>query len=90
MRTIGDDFGQRRPRQQAALWPGMHLSRRVVIGVEQVVVLVTEAPIARVERLENEAFEKPRDVCEVPLGRADVGHGLHDGVLGLERVAEIE
>ena len=47
-----------------------------------------EAPVAGREGFEHEALEEPGHVREMPLGRADVGHRLHDRVLGRERLDE--
>ena len=78
---VGCDFGQRRPRQQSALRPRVHVADGDVVGVEQVVVLLVETPVGGIEVLKHEALEKPGDVREMPLCRADVRHALDDTVL---------
>ena len=62
----------------------MHLADGDVVGVEQVVIVLIEARVVRQVRLENETFEKPRDMREVPLRRADIGHRLYNRVFRLQ------
>ncbi len=88
VRTVGEDFIERRAREQAALRPRMHVADRVIIRVEQVIEASVETAVSRIEGLEDEALEKPGNVREVPLGRRDIGHRLHNRVLGLERADE--
>ena len=46
--------------------------------------------IAAQQRLEQELFEEPAGVRQMPLGRARVRHALHDVVLRLQRLADLE
>jgi hypothetical protein len=74
-----ENLRERWPRNLAALRSWMHFPDRVVIGVEQVVVLIIEARYTT--GLEHKALEEPGDVGEVPFGRADIRHRLDDGIL---------
>src|SRR5262245_42935276 len=71
----------------------MHIARSIVIGIEKVSVLWNLCPISRDEFFQDKSFEKPRGMSEMPFGRADVRHGLHDAILGFEtntkRVCEV-
>ena len=62
----------------------MHIAGRVVIGVEEIVVLLVEARVVLEIGLEHEAFEEPGDVGHMPFRRADVRHRLHDRVFRLQ------
>ncbi len=84
MMSIVEDLEQGRPGQQAALRPRVHVTGRVVIGVEEKVVLLIEAPVSGKMRLQHEALEEPGDMRQVPLRRAHIRHGLHDAVFRLE------
>ena len=68
--------------------PRVHLAGREVVGIEQVVVAIVDGGVIAAVLAQDELFEEPGDVGEVPLGRTDVGHGLHDGVLRRERLAK--
>ena len=85
---VGDDRFQRRSGQQPPSRPRMHLPGRVVIRVEDEMKVFVEDRVTVVEGLQDKSLEEPADVCEVPLGRTDVGHRLHDRVLGSQRIAE--
>ena len=62
----------------------MHIARSIVIGIEKVSVLWNFCPISPDEFFQDKSFEKPRGMREMPFGRADVRHGLHDAILGFE------
>ena len=55
--AIVDNLVECRPRQQSATRPGMHLAGRIVIRVEQEIVIVVQATIVFGVLLENESFE---------------------------------
>ena len=84
---IFDDFSYRRPRQETTSWPSVHLASRVVIRVEEVVVLLVKRFVVFRVRQEHETFEEPRHVREVPLGRAYVGHTLDHMILDSQVLA---
>jgi hypothetical protein len=77
----------RRTRQQAALRPRVHEPNSLVVGVEQVFVVGIKRLVAAQRRLQQELFEEPARVREVPFEGARVRHALHDVVFALERRA---
>ena len=72
--TVFENVCEARARQQTAPWSGMHLPGRVVIRVEQEVILIVEPLVSRSMCLEYETLEKPSDMSEVSLCWADIGH----------------
>src|SRR5215475_15292926 len=62
----------------------MHIARSIVIGIKKVSVLWNFCPVSPDEFFQDKSFEKPRGMREMPFGRADVRHGLHDAILGFE------
>ena len=80
--------GQRRPRDEAALRARVLRADALVVAVEEDAKGRIERHEAGLEALEQEGLEEPRDVREVPLGRARVGHRLDLAVLGRERRGE--
>ena len=89
MAAVGVDLAYRRPRQQPAFGTWVALADGLVIRVEEVVETRVEFAVAGVERFEQKGLEEPGSVGQMPLGRADVGHRLHDVVLDLERTADL-
>ena len=83
--TSSSEGRESRPRCGAR----MLVADGVVVGVEQHRTRV-EGRVAGSVRREHERLEEPRRVREVPLGRARVGHRLHDAVLGRQRRRERE
>ena len=71
----------------------MHVTGRVVVRIEEISVLRNFWAISRNKLFQDKCLEKPRRVSEVPLGRADVGHRLHDAIFWFEtrtqRIGEI-
>ena len=65
MPPIGEHLGQRRPRQQPPPVARELLAHRVVVRVEQHLVVLVERPIRRIA-LEQKRFEKPTRVGQVP------------------------
>ncbi len=86
--AICEDLTVVRALDLPALGPRVHVARRVVVGIEQVVILVVE-PL-HPAGLENEALEEPGDVRQVPLGRADIGHGLQARMLRAQLAHDVE
>src|SRR5262245_20684887 len=68
----------------------MHRPDGLVIRVEKVVIALVEQRVVRHVRLQDERFEKPRGVREMPFRWTDVRHALHDIVLGLQGFADRE
>jgi hypothetical protein len=64
-------------------WPD-----RVVVRIEKLFITSIERPIAGQKRLQKKGFEEPRDVREVPLGRARIDDALDLVVVGLEGHAQ--
>lgn len=62
----------------------MPLSNRVVVRIEQIREIGVEYLVTGAKWLQYKRFEEPGRVCQMPLGRADVGHGLNDKIFGLE------
>ena len=62
----------------------MHMPDCVVVRIKQVVVGLVEARVGSREWFEHKVLEKPGDMCEMPLRRADVGHCLHHRIFGLQ------
>ena len=81
MGAIGGNVGRRGARQHAALRPRMPVADGVVIGIEQVGVVLVEDLVSRGMGAEHEGLEKPGNMRAVPLRRAGVGHRLDDLVL---------
>ncbi len=77
----GDVLGVR-PRDQPALRTRVARTGGDVIGVEQERKALVEDLVRRIVRQQQELLEKPGDMRAMPLGRAGVGHRLHDLVLG--------
>src|SRR5690606_24860434 len=65
-----------------------HRAHGVVVGVEQMAEGFVPEPVAWREGVQDELFEEPGRVREMPFRRARVGHRLHDVVLDRERLAE--
>ena len=88
MRAIRQNALDRRSRENAA--PGARLARPLafVIGIEAVVEGFIEHPVAGQVLGENEGLEEPRDVREVPFGRARILRRLDGHVLGRQRVRQ--
>src|SRR6185436_6166685 len=76
---------QRRARQQAAIGSRMLVANRVVVGIEKHPISWVEMPVTANEALENERFEKPRCVGQMPLDGTCVWHRLECAVLGRQR-----
>ena len=56
----------------------MHIASSVVIRIKKVSVLRNFGVIPWNELFQDKRLEKPGGMCEVPLGRADIGHRLDD------------
>ena len=52
----------------------MHTTNAVVVGVEEKIEAGAELDVIGRVRLEDEGFEEPSGVGEMPFGRADIGH----------------
>ena len=62
----------------------MHVASSVIIGIEEVSVLWNFCAISRDEFFQDKRFEKPSGMREVPFGRTNVRHGLHDAIFRFE------
>jgi hypothetical protein len=78
----------RRARERVPLVARVKRPYRVVVRIENMLVARVQWTVLRQERLQQERFEKPRDVREVPLWRARVDDALDLVVVGLERRTE--
>ena len=86
--AVAPDLADGRPREQPSAVAGDPLADRVVIRVEQEVVLGEARPIIGQGGREDEGLEEPGGVGQMPLDRAGVGHRLDDEILGLERLGQ--
>ena len=82
MRAVGHHVLKRRTGQHAASGARVALSHGVIIGVEHVLKVSVEFFIAAKMRLQDEAFEEPGDVRQMPFCRARIVHRLH-GCVGI-------
>ncbi len=83
------DVGDGRAGEDAALDAGVILAGEVVVGVEKVGVHGVEALVVGQRFGQDKVLEEPACVRQMPLRRADVGDGLDDVILGLQRLAEL-
>jgi len=90
VRAIAFHRFQRRPRDEAALRPRMLLADALVVAVEEHAKAGIEGTEPALVAFEHEGLEEPRDMCEVPLGGARVGHRLHLAVFGRQRGDELQ
>jgi hypothetical protein len=79
------DLVATRPREQPA--PGARVTRsgRHVVRIEKIREAVVERAIAGETREQEKLLEEPGGMRPVPLGRARIGHRLHQLVLGAQR-----
>src|SRR6516165_3578614 len=82
MVAIGADDIDCWARQQATLRSRMTRTNGFVVGVEQIGESRVEDPVAWIERGQDERFEKPGRVRQMPFRRADIRHRLDSLVLG--------
>ena len=66
----------------------MHVAGGVVVGVKEVGVLRHLRLVTGQENFQDEGLKKPAGMREMPFGRADVGHRLHDEIFRLQRFAK--
>src|SRR5713101_72570 len=78
-----------RSRDQPTFGSAVPFSQRVVVRVKKVRVLWMKRLVIRNCRKEQEGLEKPADVGEMPLGRADIWHGLNDVIFGNQWFAQV-
>ncbi len=89
MVAVRRDALHSRPRQKPALRPRVARTDRLVVRVKQVAEVRVEFVIAPGEAAQQEGFEKPGHVCEMPLGRADIRHRLDRLVLRRQRRGQL-
>src|SRR6185503_19107720 len=77
-----------RSSHETALRTTVSLASLNVVRVEEVRVPRIERHIMRIPLPQNERLEKPARVSQVPLRRTYVGHGAHDVILDLQRLAQ--
>src|SRR5262249_43001568 len=78
------DLGAARTGQKPALRACVTWSGRDVIRVEEISVALVKDAIAGEMWHQQELFEEPGGVRAMPFGRAGIGHGLHDLILGAQ------
>ena len=67
----------------------MHIAGGVIVGIEKIGVLRDFGAVALHPGFEDEGFEKPARVGEMPFRRADVRHRLHDVIFRFEVPAKM-
>ena len=66
----------------------MHVAGGIVIGIKKIGVLGNLGPIACKELFQDERFEKPGRVGEMPFRRTDIGHRLDDVIFRFKTRAQ--
>jgi len=87
-RAIAPRFFYGGARDQTPQIAPVHVTGRIIIGIEEVGVLRNFRAINRKEFFQDKRLEKPGGMGKVPFGRADVRHRLYDTIFGLEIRAE--
>ena len=87
--AVGISLLDGRPGDQPTFGSAVPFSQRVVVRVKKVRVLWMKRLVIRNCRKEQEGLEKPADMGEMPLGRADIWHGLNDVIFGDQRFAQV-
>src|SRR5439155_8824935 len=87
-RAVREHVDDGRARQCPARGAVELRAHAVVVRVEQHRVALVERAIVSQPHAQHEGLEEPRDVGEMPFGRADIGHRLDDIVLDGQRLAE--
>ena len=90
VRPIGDHVVQRRSGQQPAFRSRLPGTKRLVIGVEEVVEARVERSVAGQVRNQQEGLPEPGHMRQVPLRGARVGHRLGQLILGGQGAGERE
>ena len=90
MRAPDADVVERRAGQQAALRARVARAFGLIIAVEQIGVAIVERAVARDMVAQDEGFEEPCRVREVPFGGRGIGHRLRAGVGVGQRRDEVE
>src|ERR1043166_1244971 len=62
----------------------MHGARSVVVGIEEISVFGNGVAITGFPFFQDEGFEKPGRVGEMPFRGTDFGHRLQDAIFGRE------
>ena len=78
--TVALGFADGRARNQSPQIAPVHVTRSVVVRIEEIRVFRNFGTVFRQEFFEDKCFEKPGGMRQMPLGGADVGHGLHDAI----------
>ena len=89
VRTILEYVTECRSAQQTALWPGVHLADRVVVGIEKVMKLIVVELVAWHMLHQAELLEEPRHMGQVPFSRADLWNRLNDAIFRFQRLNEV-
>ena len=86
--TVAKCFGHGRTRDKAAQIAAMHVTGGVVIGIEKERVFGNGRDVAGDKFFQDERFEKPGSVREMPFRWAHIRHRLHDAIFRLEIARE--
>ena len=87
--AVGEDLVERRAREGGAEFLLRHLAERFVVAVEEPEEVGVEGLVGGDELAEDEGFEEPGGVREVPLDGRGFRAGLHHQVFRRERAAEV-
>ena len=88
MSAIGQNLLAGRACQQATVGARMARACGLIIGVEEIGEAFIEGAIA-IAAPQDEGFEEPGRMGQMPLGGAGVVHGLNRLVLGRQRFGEL-
>ena len=88
--AVGEDFVRRGARQEPAPGPRMPGPGGFIIGVEAIREALVEDAIAAHVRRQDERFEEPARMRQMPFRGAGVVHRLDGHVLGRQRFGDVE
>jgi hypothetical protein len=80
--AVGQHLVERRTRKHPALGTRMLVAHRVVVRIEKHAVGGVVQPVVGNRGREDERFEEPGGVPQVPFRRTGIGHRLDGAILG--------
>src|SRR5690554_1787128 len=90
MPAIGQHLLQRRSGQHPAFGAGVAIAYAEIVGIEEYLEGGIEGRRWIGQLTENEGFEKPAGMRQVPLERAGFGHGLQLAVFRAQPVNQLD
>ena len=88
LRAIGQNLAHGRSSDQPPLRSRVPLADRLVIGVEEKLVIGMDRSVIWLESAQQKALEVPGGVGEMPLGGTDSRHRLYTVVFDLQRLTQ--